>query len=63
MNPGIEHLGVERGVENEDWRILAERVTRESDSRKLLDLVAQLCTALDNQTVRGSMPHMDDTNR
>jgi hypothetical protein len=61
MGPGIEHLGVERGGENADWRILAERATRELDSRKLLDLVAQLCTALDHQTVRGSMHYMNDT--
>jgi hypothetical protein len=34
---------------NEDWRVIAEQASTETDPDKLTDLVAQLCKALDDQ--------------
>jgi hypothetical protein len=36
-----------------DWRILAERASKEMDGEKLSDLVTKLCAALDNRVVSG----------
>jgi len=35
--------------DNKDWREIAERASKESDSEKLLDLARQLEKALDQQ--------------
>jgi len=36
-------------LEDEDWRSLAEQVTKEMDSAKLPTLIAKLCQALDGE--------------
>ena len=33
-------------LKNEDWRLIAEEVTKETDPKKLMTLITQLCHAL-----------------
>ena len=45
--------------DNKDWREIAERASKESDSEKLLDLARQLEKALDQQ--QNVLKKMPDT--
>ena len=33
-------------LKNEDWRLITEKVTKETDPKRLMTLIAQLCHAL-----------------
>lgn len=47
-----------------DWRKIAEQVTAETDSEKLLLLVQQLTKALDEQTMsKTSNPRSDNNSQ
>jgi len=37
-------------LKNEDWRLIAEEVTKETDPKKLMTLIAQLCHALNGES-------------
>jgi hypothetical protein len=37
-------------LKNEDWRLIAEEVTKETDPKKLTTLIAQLCHALNGES-------------
>lgn len=51
-------------LKNEDWRLIAEEISKETDPVKLTALVAQLCHSLDErqkkpQLLRDQKPFRD----
>jgi hypothetical protein len=47
-------------ADNESWRDLAERITNETDGKKMLDLVMELNNALENRQSANSSQIMQE---
>ena len=47
-------------LKNEDWRLIAEQVSTETDPAKLTLLVAQLCHALDDREKGPQQRHQEN---
>jgi hypothetical protein len=46
-------------TENQDWQLLAQQASEEQDPERLMELVRQLNSALDNANTRSSTPDAD----
>jgi hypothetical protein len=51
------HTPIPMSTENQDWQLLAQQASEEQDPERLMELVRQLNSALDNVNTRSSTPH------